>query len=95
MPKTARRRVLPEDFYLFKTVGDPQISPDGKQVAYVVVGRTERPTRRGRPCTWPRSTDDRLPGLPRQQGPQSSLVAGRPLLAFVSRGATEYYSSRR
>jgi dipeptidyl aminopeptidase/acylaminoacyl peptidase len=32
----AKRRVQPEDFYLLRNVSDPQISPDGKTVAYVV-----------------------------------------------------------
>jgi dipeptidyl aminopeptidase/acylaminoacyl peptidase len=30
-----KRGVRPEDHYLLRQVGDPQISPDGKQVAYV------------------------------------------------------------
>ncbi len=36
MPKTTKRGVRPKDLYTLRTVVDPQISPDGKQVAYVV-----------------------------------------------------------
>jgi dipeptidyl aminopeptidase/acylaminoacyl peptidase len=34
MPTARKRNVQPEDFYLLKNVSDPQISPDGKKVAY-------------------------------------------------------------
>jgi dipeptidyl aminopeptidase/acylaminoacyl peptidase len=37
MPASPKKRpIKPEDFYLLKTVADPQLSPDGKRVAYVV-----------------------------------------------------------
>jgi dipeptidyl aminopeptidase/acylaminoacyl peptidase len=36
MARTRKRKVRPKDLYLLNTVADPQISPDGKQVAYVV-----------------------------------------------------------
>ena len=36
MPNNRKRPVTPEDFYLLKTVSDPQLSPDGKRVTYVV-----------------------------------------------------------
>jgi dipeptidyl aminopeptidase/acylaminoacyl peptidase len=32
----AKRRFTPDDLFLLKTVSDPQVSPDGKLVAYVV-----------------------------------------------------------
>ena len=32
----AKRRFTPDDLYLLKNVSDPQVSPDGKLVAYVV-----------------------------------------------------------
>jgi dipeptidyl aminopeptidase/acylaminoacyl peptidase len=34
MPTTRKRPAQPDDFYLLKNVTDPQVSPDGKQVAY-------------------------------------------------------------
>ncbi len=36
MPKGAKRTVQPEDIYLLLSVSDPQLSPDGKHVAYTV-----------------------------------------------------------
>ena len=36
MSRPAQRGVRPKDLYLLRTVVDPQISPDGKRVAYVV-----------------------------------------------------------
>ena len=36
MPRPAKRGVRPKDLYLLRTVVDPQVSPDGKRVAYVV-----------------------------------------------------------
>jgi dipeptidyl aminopeptidase/acylaminoacyl peptidase len=36
MPKKTKRLLRPEDIYLLKAVSDPQLSPDGKKVAYVV-----------------------------------------------------------
>jgi len=36
MPKTKKRAVKPKDLYMLRNVTDPQVSPDGKKVAYVV-----------------------------------------------------------
>jgi dipeptidyl aminopeptidase/acylaminoacyl peptidase len=36
MPKKGKRAAQPEDVYLLRTVSDPQLSPDGRRVAYVV-----------------------------------------------------------
>lgn len=36
MPNNRKRPVRPEDFYLLRTVSDPQPSPDGRRIAYVV-----------------------------------------------------------
>ena len=41
MPRTKKRNVRPKDLYLLHTVADPQVSPDGKQVAYIVT-RSDR-----------------------------------------------------
>src|SRR5437588_536835 len=35
-PMTARRRFQPDDLFNLRVVGDPQLSPDGERVAYVV-----------------------------------------------------------
>lgn len=36
MARNVKRPLEPEDLYLLRTVGDPQLSPDGRQVAYLV-----------------------------------------------------------
>ena len=36
MPDSPKRRITAEDIYNFKMVSDPQVSPDGESVAYVV-----------------------------------------------------------
>jgi dipeptidyl aminopeptidase/acylaminoacyl peptidase len=42
----AKRGVTPEDYYRFRFVSDPNLSPDGKQVAYVVTQVNEKHTGR-------------------------------------------------
>lgn len=34
--QTQKRGMVPEDYYRFKFVSDPQISPDGRQIAFIV-----------------------------------------------------------
>lgn len=41
MIETPRRRITAEDIYRFKMVSDPQVSPDGAKVAYVVTSIDE------------------------------------------------------
>lgn len=36
MPEAPKRRITAEDIYQFKLVSDPQVSPDGEHVAYVL-----------------------------------------------------------
>src|SRR5260370_10578089 len=42
----SKRGVTPEDYFSFKFMGDPHISPDGKVVAYVVTGIDQKNNRR-------------------------------------------------
>src|SRR6266481_429144 len=42
----SKRGVTPEDYFSFKFMGDPHISPDGKVVAYVVTGIDQKKNRR-------------------------------------------------
>lgn len=35
-PSVAKRAMTPDDIYSIQSAGDPQISPDGKMVAYTV-----------------------------------------------------------
>lgn len=74
---TARRNIADTDLYSFHWLADPQISPDGAQVAYTYVRSTPSTT-----ATKPRSGPCRPPAVLRA----SSLLArtifrhgGRPM----------------
>ena len=76
----AARPMTVDDLFAFKRVADPQISPDGKQVVYVVDDR--RPGRRTRPSStiWLAPTDGGAPRQltnGRQEGPPSALQPRR------------------
>lgn len=51
-----RRGITAEDYYSYRFVADPRISPDGKQVAYVV-SRVDRARNRRVSSIWITSTD--------------------------------------
>src|SRR5438309_1264279 len=42
----AKRGVTPEDYFAFENIGDARISPDGKQVAYVLTTVDQKRNRR-------------------------------------------------
>jgi acylaminoacyl-peptidase len=42
----AKRGVTPEDYFAFENINDPHLSPDGKQVAYVVGTVDQKKNRR-------------------------------------------------
>src|ERR1044071_2489717 len=42
----AKRGVTPEDYFAFENINDARISPDGKQVAYVVTTVDQKRNRR-------------------------------------------------
>ena len=52
----ARRGITAEDYYSYRFAADPRISPDGKQVAYVV-SRVDRARNRRVPSIWIAATD--------------------------------------
>jgi dipeptidyl aminopeptidase/acylaminoacyl peptidase len=58
-----RRGITAEDYYAYHFAADPRISPDGKQVAYVV-SRIDRARNRRVPSIWVASTDGS--GAPRE-----------------------------
>jgi dipeptidyl aminopeptidase/acylaminoacyl peptidase len=60
---TARRPFLPEDLYRLRVVADPQLSPDGTQVAYLVA-RHDEAADEVHTCIWIAAADGR--GAPRQ-----------------------------
>jgi dipeptidyl aminopeptidase/acylaminoacyl peptidase len=69
--ETKRRGITPEDYYSFEFLGDPQLSPDGRLVAYVVTTIDQRQNRRFSNI-WIAATDGH--SAPRQftASPQSS-----------------------
>src|SRR5260221_5664398 len=52
----APRGMTPEDYYSFEFIGDPNISPDGKLVAYVVT-KIDRAQNRRNSSIWMVATD--------------------------------------
>lgn len=65
------RGVTPEDYYLFEFVSDPQGSPDGKLVAYVVT-RVDRGQNRRNSAIWMATTDSSRAPWQFTTSPQSS-----------------------
>ena len=51
LPALAKRGVTPEDYFSFENIADPHISPDGRQVAYVV-GTVDRKANRRVTAIW-------------------------------------------
>src|ERR1051325_4942336 len=58
-----KRPMKVEDLFAFKRVSDPQVSPDGKQVVYVVA-RVDLPDNKTASALWIAATDGK--GEPRQ-----------------------------
>src|ERR1700733_14402948 len=52
----AKRGVTPEDYFSFESIGDARISPDGKQVAWVLTTVDQAKNRRDTPI-WVVSTE--------------------------------------
>lgn len=67
----APRGVTPEDYYAFEFLSDPQISPDGKLVAYVVT-RVDRAQNRRTTSIWMAATDGSRPPWQFTTSPQAS-----------------------
>ena len=67
----APRAVTPEDYFAFEFIGDPNISPDGKLVAYVVT-KIDRAQNRRNSSIWMAATDGSRAPWQFTMAPQSS-----------------------
>lgn len=65
------RGITPEDYYAFEFVSDPQVSPDGKLVAYVVT-KVDRGQNRRQTSIWVATTDGSRQPWQFTTSPQSS-----------------------
>jgi len=86
MPQAKKRKVRPKDLYLLRTVVDPQVSPDGKQVAYVV-SWADRDADETRLSVYIAPLDGRAPARRFTQGNKDHTPSWSPdgrYLAFVS-----------
>ena len=65
------RGITPEDYYSFEFVGDPQISPDGKLIAYIVT-KVDRAQNRRTTSIWMAATDGSRPPWQFTTSPRAS-----------------------
>src|SRR5206468_6844831 len=67
----AQRGTTPEDYFSFEFISDPNISPDGKLVAYVVT-KVDRAQNRRNSSIWMAATDGSRAPWQFTTAPQSS-----------------------
>jgi dipeptidyl aminopeptidase/acylaminoacyl peptidase len=71
--QSSPRGITPEDYYSFEFISDPQISPDGKLVAYVLT-KVDRPQNRRNSTIWITATDGTRAPWQFTTAPQSSTA---------------------
>jgi dipeptidyl aminopeptidase/acylaminoacyl peptidase len=82
----AKRAFVPEDLWLLRTVSDPQVSPDGSHVAFVVA-TPDKGTDKPATTIWVAPTDGRSAARRFTSGPEDSAPRWSPdgrWLAFVA-----------
>ncbi len=82
----AKRRFSPEDSYRLRAAIDPQLSPDGRRVAFVV-GEVDQEADRMALSIWVAPTDGSSPPRPFSEGPSDTSPRWSPdgrWLAFIS-----------
>lgn len=82
-----RRGWLPEDFWELRSVGDPQVSPDGKAVAFVV-GTPDEDKDKATTSIWVVPADGSRPARQFSAGPEDGSPRWSPdgrYLAFVAK----------
>ena len=93
---TARRTLAADDFYRAEDVSDPQVSPDGRWVAYVVTSN-DRASDEARSAIWMVSWDGRERLALTPSAPDTSTPRWSPdgALPFLPREAAGLGSRRR
>lgn len=71
LPQASSRGITPEDYYAFEFASDPNLSPDGKLVAYVVT-KVDRAQNRRQSAVWMVATEGNRPPWQFTTSPQSS-----------------------
>src|SRR4030088_2114452 len=71
--QTGPRGITPEDYFSFEFISDPQISPDGKLVAYVFT-KVDRAQNRRNSSIWMAATDGSRAPWQFTTAPQSSTA---------------------
>ena len=82
----AQRGFVPEDVWKWRTVGDPQVSPGGSMIAFVV-GTPDPETDKPANTIWVALADGSSPARPFTVGPDDSAPRWSPdggWLAFVA-----------
>ena len=87
MPKSAKRTVQPEDIYLLLSVSDPQLSPDGKHIAYTVAWN-DRESDKAQSAVWVAPVEGRQRARRFTQGIRnhSPSASGGPISDTISGG---------
>lgn len=91
LAQQSTRGITPEDYFAFKTVADPQLSPDGSKVAFTVTSVDQKANRR-EAAIWLVSTNGGEPRRLSAEGANSNHPRWSPdgkSIAFLSKRGAE------